>query len=265
MGASMYQFFSLQSIYSATYICTCLCTIYLPIYVSIYLSIYLSTYLSIYLSMYLCIYLSIYLSIIIHPSTTEGSTIQKAISSPSQVRAGWKCLVAGSGRREVSSHTPTAVPAAMAAPRTVISQKSGRSVCICECVTQCDKHCHLTKVRANCVYMWMSGTGERRTRERGTRERGTRDEGKDRERGAGTSLPQSKKWIPQFHSTNTQSFHNAKYDQMSVYLSQDHINILCSCDIPMSILRRSACSCRRRLLTVIPPSTRREARGSSES
>ena len=82
----------------------------------------------------LSIYLSTYLSIInlfIHPSTIEGSTIQKAISSPSEVRAGWNCLVAGSERREVSSHTPTAVPAAMAAPRTVISQKSGRTVCIC--------------------------------------------------------------------------------------------------------------------------------------
>ena len=119
----------------------------------------------------MCVYMDGIINLFIHPSTTEGSTIQKAISSPSEVRAGWKCLVAGSGRREVSSHTPTAVPAAMAAPSTVISQKSGRSVCICECVTQCDKHCHLTKVRANCVYMWMSGTGERRTRERGTRGR----------------------------------------------------------------------------------------------
>ena len=107
-----------------------------------------------------------------------GSTVYytAAISSPSEVRAGWNCLVAGSGRMEVSSHTPTAVPAAMGSSKnchltkvranyvymwvcacnvtsTVISQKSGRTVCICECVTQCDKHCHLTKVRANCVYM----------------------------------------------------------------------------------------------------------------
>ena len=35
--------------------------------------------------------------------------------------------------------------------------------------------------------------------------------------------------------------------------------------LPTGIPRRLACSCSRRLLTVIPPSTRREVRGSSES
>ena len=156
-------------------------SIYLFSHIHMYVSVY---YLSIYLSIYLSTYLSI-INLYIHPTT-----IQKAISSPSEVRAGWNCLVAGSGRREVSSHTPTAVPAAMAAPRTVISQKSGRTLCICVCVcvyvcvTQCDKNGHLTKVRTNCVYMWGCVTGERETRERIGKERrgkGKRDEGKERE------------------------------------------------------------------------------------
>ena len=113
------------SIQPHTYVRVCVLSIYLSIYLPIYLSIYLSIYLPIYQNI---------INLFIQPSTIEGSTIQKAISSPSEVRAGWNCLVAGSGRREVSSHTPTAVPAAMAAPRTVISQKSGSTVCICVCV-----------------------------------------------------------------------------------------------------------------------------------
>ena len=93
----------------------------------------------------------------------RGVYYTAAIFSPSEVRVGWNCLVAGSGRREVSSHTPTAVPAAMAAPRTVISQK----------------------VRANCVYMWGGCDRGRGTRERIGKEgqgKGKRDERKDRER-----------------------------------------------------------------------------------
>ena len=43
------------------------------------------------------------------------------------------------------------------------------------------------------------------------------------------------------------------------------INYVVFLYLPTGIPRRLACSCSKRLLTVIPPSTRREVRGSSES
>ena len=110
---------------------------------------YLSVYPSIYLSIYLSVYLSVCLSPIINPSFLYidtlyytvhvhyrciGNSHTAAVSSPSEVIAGWNGLVAGVGRREVSSHILTAVPAAMAAPSTVISRKSGRTVCVYVCV-----------------------------------------------------------------------------------------------------------------------------------
>ena len=47
---------------------------------------------------------------------------------PSEVISGWNGVVDGLGSSETSFHIPTAVPAAMAAPSTDISEKSGRTV-----------------------------------------------------------------------------------------------------------------------------------------
>ena len=55
------------------------------------------------------------------------------VSLPSEVPVGRNSLVASLGRVAIV-HTFIAIPAAMAAPSTVISQKSGRTMSVCVCV-----------------------------------------------------------------------------------------------------------------------------------
>ena len=82
-------------------------------------------------------------------------------------------MVAGSGRREVSSHTPIAVPAAMATPSTVISQKSGRTVCICGCDREKRDEGKRDEGKRD------EGKRDEGKRDEGKRDEGKRDEGKE--------------------------------------------------------------------------------------
>ena len=86
---------------------------------------------------------SVYLSYLSNPEANEMSAL------PSEVMSGWNGVVDGLGSTETSCHIPTAVPAAMAAPSTDISRKSGRTVCVCACVCVCVCMCACVCVLVN--------------------------------------------------------------------------------------------------------------------